>query len=65
MSGGSSFAEPGRREQSVADRVRGDVPVGMTGQPGLTRPEQPREVQRPALAERVDIRPDAYLREYA
>src|SRR5262249_5205736 len=62
---GAQIAEPGRREQRVADRVGCDVPVGMTGQPELAGPQQPREVQRPAFTERVDVRPDAYLRKYA
>ncbi len=62
---GSQVTEPGRREQGIADRVRCDIPVRMAGQSLLARPEQPGEIQRPAVAERVDVRSHAYLREHA
>src|SRR5258707_8593486 len=62
---GTQVAEPGRREQGIANGVRCDIAVGMPGQPRFARPEQPGQIQRPAVTERVDVRPDAYLRIYA
>src|SRR5258707_12798963 len=62
---GTQVAEPGRREQGIANGVRCDIAVGMPGQPRFARPEQPGEIQRPAVTERVDVRPHAYLRIHA
>ena len=61
----AQVAEAGSREQGVADRVCCDVSVGVPGEAGLTRPEQARKVQRPAITVRMNIRAHAYLRKRA
>ena len=60
----AQVTEPGRREQGVADGVSRHIPVGMAGQPGLARPEKPREIQRPAVTKWVDVCAHADLRKY-
>ena len=58
---GPEVAEPGRREQRVADRVRGDVGVGVPGQPVLPRPLEARQGELTALSGvgvRVHVHPD-------
>ena len=61
----TQVTEPGRGEQGVADRVGRDIAVRMAGQPGLARPEQAREIQRPAITKWVDVRSHTDLRKYA
>ena len=47
-------------QQRIARRVRGDITIGMAGQPILARPEEPGQIERATGTQRVDIDPDAH-----
>src|ERR1700722_19916495 len=53
----AEITDPGSRKQSVTGRVGGSVPVRMPGQPGLTGPFKPRQMQRAPVLERMHIHP--------
>jgi len=56
----AKVTKPGRGQQRVAGRVRGNITIGMAGQPILTWPEEPGQIERTAGTQRVDIDPDAH-----
>jgi hypothetical protein len=54
----TEVAEPGGRQECIAEGMRRDVSVGVTGESRLSRPQEPGEPKGTVSFERVDIRAD-------
>jgi hypothetical protein len=55
----AQIAETSRREQRIADRVRGNIAIGMPGQAALAGPMQSSQVELSLITERMNIDSDA------